>query len=162
MKYISIKIEPKGRMPPRATMTQGSMNHFFSGIGRGTALILHQCCPPPCRGLFRGVAMPAAVCHKEPARVSKAPYKGLCFSLVLYDGIRAPIIWLFHAWKHIILMPARSKQNNPHLWVNTIHSKAPRRRRAGSLWHKIEALDQWEPSLFEPRPMRVENTVLQG
>lgn len=40
MKYISIKMDPKGRMPPTATMTQGSMNHFFSGMGLGTAFIL--------------------------------------------------------------------------------------------------------------------------
>ena len=33
-----MKMEPKGRMPPSATMTHGSMNHFFSGMGRGTAL----------------------------------------------------------------------------------------------------------------------------
>ena len=30
--------------------------------------------PPPCRGLFRGVASPAVLCHKEPARASKAPF----------------------------------------------------------------------------------------
>ena len=33
-----MKIDPKGRMPPSRTMTVGSMNHFFSGMGRGTAL----------------------------------------------------------------------------------------------------------------------------
>ena len=36
--YISIKMDPNGSTPPRATITGGSMNHFFSGIGRGTAL----------------------------------------------------------------------------------------------------------------------------
>lgn len=36
--YISMKMDPNGRMPPSATITAGSMNHFFSGIGRGTAL----------------------------------------------------------------------------------------------------------------------------
>ena len=40
MKYISIKIEPNGKIPPKATMTQGSMYHFFSGIGLGTAFTL--------------------------------------------------------------------------------------------------------------------------
>ena len=30
--------------------------------------------PPRCRGLFRGIASPAVLCHKEPARTSKAPY----------------------------------------------------------------------------------------
>ena len=36
-----MKIEPKGSIPPRIEMTAGSMNHLFSGIGRGTALTLH-------------------------------------------------------------------------------------------------------------------------
>ena len=36
-----MKIEPNGRIPPRAMITDGSMNHFFSGIGRGTALMRH-------------------------------------------------------------------------------------------------------------------------
>lgn len=40
--YISMNIEPNGRIPPRRTMTNGSMNHFFSGIGLGTALILEN------------------------------------------------------------------------------------------------------------------------
>ena len=35
--YISIKMDPKGRIPPNITMTRGSINHFFSGIGLGTA-----------------------------------------------------------------------------------------------------------------------------
>ena len=30
--------------------------------------------PPRCRGLLRGIASPAVLCHKEPARASKAPY----------------------------------------------------------------------------------------
>ena len=34
-----MKIDPKGKTPPRTMITAGSMNHFFSGIGRGTALI---------------------------------------------------------------------------------------------------------------------------
>jgi hypothetical protein len=34
-----MKIDPKGKTPPRTTITAGSMNHFFSGIGRGTAFI---------------------------------------------------------------------------------------------------------------------------
>src|SRR5690625_4374592 len=41
MKYISMKMEPKGRMPPSTTITEGSMNHFFSGMGRGTAFTRH-------------------------------------------------------------------------------------------------------------------------
>ena len=39
MKYISIEIDPKGRMPPRNIMMLGSMNQFFSGIGLGTELV---------------------------------------------------------------------------------------------------------------------------
>lgn len=35
--YISIKMEPKGRTPPKGMMVYNSMNHFFSGMGRGTA-----------------------------------------------------------------------------------------------------------------------------
>ena len=42
MKYISIKMDPNGRIPPTRTITQGSMNHFFSGIGLGTAFILRE------------------------------------------------------------------------------------------------------------------------
>ena len=34
-------MEPNGRTPPSKMMTEGSMNHFFSGIGLGTALTLH-------------------------------------------------------------------------------------------------------------------------
>ena len=43
--------------------------------GKLTTVLLHlnQTGPPPCRGLFRVVASPAVLCHKEPARASKAP-----------------------------------------------------------------------------------------
>lgn len=30
-------MDPKGNTPPKNIITKGSMNHFFSGIGRGTA-----------------------------------------------------------------------------------------------------------------------------
>ena len=43
-----------------------------------------QAGPLRCRGLFRGIASPAVLCHKEPVR------------LVLY-GIRAPLIEPFRA-----------------------------------------------------------------
>lgn len=36
-----MKIEPKGRRPPNKIIDKGSVYHFFSGIGRGTALIRH-------------------------------------------------------------------------------------------------------------------------
>lgn len=32
-------MEPNGNMPPKQMMTPGSINHFFSGIGLGTALM---------------------------------------------------------------------------------------------------------------------------
>ena len=38
--YTSMKIEPKGSTPPSSMMFRGSMNHFFSGMGLGTVLIL--------------------------------------------------------------------------------------------------------------------------
>ena len=33
-----MKIDPKGRIPPRIEMTSGSINHLLFGIGLGTAL----------------------------------------------------------------------------------------------------------------------------
>ena len=39
-----------------------------------SCLVREQTGPPRCRGLFRGIASPAVLCHKEPARASKAPY----------------------------------------------------------------------------------------
>ena len=48
----------------------------------------------------------SSLCHREPARASKATRGfGSCSSLVLY-GIRAPIIEPFRAWKPTILMTA--------------------------------------------------------
>lgn len=34
-------MDPNGKIPPNKIITAGSMNHFFSGMGRGTALTLH-------------------------------------------------------------------------------------------------------------------------
>lgn len=39
--YISINIEPNGKIPPDMIIIKGSMNHFFSGMGLGTAFTLH-------------------------------------------------------------------------------------------------------------------------
>jgi len=36
-----MKIDPKGRTPPKHEITEGSMNHLLLGIGRGTAFTLH-------------------------------------------------------------------------------------------------------------------------
>lgn len=44
-----MKIEPKGRIPPSIMITSGSMNHFFSGIGRGTAFTRHGASGVPAR-----------------------------------------------------------------------------------------------------------------
>ena len=39
---------------------------FVEGAVQGHAVGLeYQGCPPPCRGLFRGVVTPAVLCHKE-------------------------------------------------------------------------------------------------
>ena len=51
------------------------------------------------RGLFRGVASPAILCHKEPTRASQAGFLA-CSSLILY-GKRGP--GPFRAWKPTIL-----------------------------------------------------------
>ena len=57
---------------------------------------VRQCGPSRCRGLFRGVAPPALLCHKEPAPRIHSPILGAlertkggfgCEKLVLY-GIR--------------------------------------------------------------------------
>ena len=40
-----------------------------------------QAGPLRCRGLFRGIASPAVLCHKEPDRASKAPSLLLAGSL---------------------------------------------------------------------------------
>lgn len=49
IKYISMKIDPNGRIPPSIIITNGSMNHFFSGIGLGTAFTLHGASGVPAR-----------------------------------------------------------------------------------------------------------------
>lgn len=38
MKYISMKMDPKGRSPPRTEITSGVRYHFFAGMGRGMDL----------------------------------------------------------------------------------------------------------------------------
>ena len=50
-----------------------------AGVGFKGGVVLNsfstqQSGPPRCRGLLRGIASPALLCHKEPARASKAPY----------------------------------------------------------------------------------------
>ena len=69
-----------------------------------------QSSPPQYRGLIRGIATPAPLCHKEPAHRIQSPLLGAWerkiplgryfaySSLVLYV-IRAPIIGPFREWK---------------------------------------------------------------
>jgi hypothetical protein len=54
-----MKIDPNGRTPPRSTITAGSMNHFFSGMGRGTAFTRHGQSLWPAR--FRPNTVPTSV-----------------------------------------------------------------------------------------------------
>ena len=55
------------------------------------------------RGLVRGVAAPANLCHKEPARASNGSLKPY-LTMVLY-GIREPVLDHFLVWKPTILLP---------------------------------------------------------
>ena len=41
MKYISMKMDPKGNRPPMSAITQGCRYHFFVGIGDGMRFTLH-------------------------------------------------------------------------------------------------------------------------
>ena len=41
-----------------------------------TLLLLSLMMSGRCRGMLRGIASPAILCHKEPAPASKAPYQG--------------------------------------------------------------------------------------
>jgi hypothetical protein len=54
-----MKIEPKGKIPPSIIITSGSMNHFFSGIGRGTAFTRQGASGVPAR--FRPKMVPTSV-----------------------------------------------------------------------------------------------------
>jgi len=49
-----MKMLAKGKIPPSRIITPGSINHFFSGIGLGTALILKY-------------ITPLRFCKKEPS-----------------------------------------------------------------------------------------------
>jgi hypothetical protein len=42
MKYISMKMEPKGSRPPTSAITDGRRYHFLSGIGEGMRLTLRS------------------------------------------------------------------------------------------------------------------------
>ena len=46
-------MDPNGRIPPSKMITRGSMNHFFSGIGLGTAFTLQGASGVPARFLPR-------------------------------------------------------------------------------------------------------------
>ena len=68
-------------------------------VGDVRALVdIDQSGPPRCRGLFRGIASPAILCHKEPARESKAPYLGLWNAKYsALEGILLAPRWFFMA-----------------------------------------------------------------
>lgn len=54
-----MKMDPKGKMPPNIMIMSGSMNHFFSGMGRGTAFTLQGASGVPAR--FRPRTVPTKV-----------------------------------------------------------------------------------------------------
>lgn len=43
MKYISMKMDPKGSSPPAAMMTSGRRYHTRSGMGDGMRFTLRHC-----------------------------------------------------------------------------------------------------------------------
>jgi hypothetical protein len=57
--YISINIDPKGNIPLANIITFGSINHFFSGIGLGTAFVRHGSLGSPL--IFLPNTVPTAV-----------------------------------------------------------------------------------------------------
>lgn len=50
-----MKIDPNGNRPPKSVMKSGSVYHFFSGIGLGTALTRHGWLDWPLMALPRRV-----------------------------------------------------------------------------------------------------------
>lgn len=57
-----MKIDPNGSTPPSRIITSGSMNHFFSGIGRGTAFTLQG--KSGCPSKFLPTTVPTRVSGK--------------------------------------------------------------------------------------------------
>ena len=58
MKYISMKMEPKGSRPPTAAMAHGRRYHALSGMGEGMRFTLRGCeceCECMCVGMGVGV-----------------------------------------------------------------------------------------------------------
>ena len=58
--------------PPDSNFIEDTIPQIFKSGALGYRP--RQSGPPRCRGLLRGIASPALLCHKEPARASKAPY----------------------------------------------------------------------------------------
>ena len=46
----------------------GNFPGQFNFTSRTACWVIKQTGPPPCRGLFRGIASPPVLCHKEPAK----------------------------------------------------------------------------------------------
>jgi hypothetical protein len=62
-KYISMKILPKGRSPPKSATAQGLRYHFFSGMGRGMVFTRHGLSGTPLQFLPKTV--PSSTNGKE-------------------------------------------------------------------------------------------------
>ena len=84
---------------PASTWAVVHTNIMVSRADSWLSILTKNLMPPRCRGLFRGVATPAVLCHKEPPRhkreASKVEVGGFGCRWVLY-GIRvlAPaILW---------------------------------------------------------------------
>ena len=71
-------------------MTEGSQ--FIQTVD-GKQQIIYQTGPPRCRGLLRGIASPAILCHKEPARASKAPLGALERKMGVFCLLLAGSLW---------------------------------------------------------------------
>ena len=62
MKYISMKMEPNGRIPVAAIIATGEKYHFFGGIGRGQPCTRVGAVPTPQKERPRRV--PPRTCTK--------------------------------------------------------------------------------------------------
>ena len=62
-----MKMDPKGSIPPSITITAGSINHFFSGIGLGTAFTLQGTlvCPAMLRPNTVPIIVKGSITNKQ-------------------------------------------------------------------------------------------------
>jgi len=75
-------MEPKGNRPPNRVITSGSVYHFFSGIGLGTALIRHGKfdCPFRARPNNVPIKLHGNIMNVQMARIANFEKKNLIFS----------------------------------------------------------------------------------